>query len=306
MVIESWLNDLALPGSRGRLFGIYMGVSLLALALGQFLILVSDLRSFVPFAIACVLFSLSLVPLALTRLLEPAPVQAPIVHPVELYRAAPLGVIGAGAAGLVNGAFWGMAPLFALGAGLSGPGIAAFMSAAILGGALLQWPIGNYSDNHDRRRVLAVVSAGTALVAAAMYAAVGASRPVFIAGAFLFGGLMFSIYSLSVALVHDRLERSQALEATRALLLIHGIGAAAGPVLAGMLMDWLSPLLLLVYFGVVTTALAVFSAVVVRRTPAPVAEEQSHFVPMVRTSQAAVDLHPAAAAGEKKPAAASG
>jgi MFS family permease len=295
MVVESWMSDLAQPESRGRLFAVYMGVSLLALALGQYLILVSDLHSFVPFSLVCILFSLSLVPLALTRLLEPAPVQALDAHPLELYRAAPLGVVGAGVSGLLNGAFWGMAPLFALGAGLSATGIAAFMSATILGGALLQWPIGQFSDRHDRRRVLALVCTGAALLAAGMYAALESWRPLLIGGAFLFGGLMFSVYSLSVALVHDRLERGRALEATRALLLVYGVGAVIGPLVAGALMDSLGPKLLLVYFGSVAIVLAAFCAHTIRRSAPADAAEQSNFVAMLRTSQAAVDLHPATA-----------
>ena len=51
--------------------------------------------------------------------------------------------------------------------------------------------------------------------------------------ALLFGGLMFAIYGLGVAHVNDVIDSSRLLEFTSGLLLVHGVGAAVGPVLAG-------------------------------------------------------------------------
>ena len=76
IVVESWLNALAPNALRGRLFAVYMAINFVALALGQWLILVGDRLGFVPFAMVSVMFSFALLPITMTRVAEPAPVEA--------------------------------------------------------------------------------------------------------------------------------------------------------------------------------------------------------------------------------------
>ena len=63
---------------RGRLFAVYMAVNFGALALGQWLILVGDRLGFVPFALVSVMFSFALLPITMTEVDEPEPVDAPL------------------------------------------------------------------------------------------------------------------------------------------------------------------------------------------------------------------------------------
>ena len=292
MVIESWLSALSDNRNRGRVFATYMTVSLLALAVGQLLLLVADVRSLVPFALVSVLVSLGLVPVALTRVHEPAPVETAQLQLHFLYRTSPLGVAGVAAAGLVLGAFWGLSPLFAHNVGLSTPAVALYMGATILGGAFLQWPIGHLSDHHDRRAILMIVCFTGAILAIAMAVGAHQSHALLYASAFLFGGAAFTVYSLSVAHVQDHLESEEALLATRGLLLVYGLGAVAGPALSGALMDRLGVLSLPVYFCAVLTLLGAFTAMRMRIAAPPPMETRGDFAPMVRTSQAVLEMHP--------------
>jgi MFS family permease len=57
------------------------------------------------------------------------------------------------------GAFWGLLPVYVLGTGVQAGAVGTTMSVAIVGGALLQWPLGRLSDRHDRRVALALVCA---------------------------------------------------------------------------------------------------------------------------------------------------
>jgi MFS family permease len=77
IVVESWLNALAPSEHRGKLFAVYMSVNFVALAVGQWLILVGDRLGFVPFALVSVMFSFALLPITMTPVDEPEPVQAP-------------------------------------------------------------------------------------------------------------------------------------------------------------------------------------------------------------------------------------
>lgn len=291
MVIESWLNALATNKTRGRLFGSYMTVTLVSMALGQYLILVGDVRTFVPFGVVSVILSLALVPIVMTKVQEPKPVVAPVIHPASLFRRVPLGPSGALASGLLNGAFWGMGAVYAYRIGFSETGVAAFVSAAVLGGAFLQFPIGRFSDKHDRRAVLTKVSILGAIVALAIFALADLSQAALIACAFLYGGLAFTVYGLSVAHVNDFMRAEDTLEASRALLLLHGIGAVIGPTLGGYLMDAFGAGSLFVYFAAVLLLLGAFGHGESRK-PAPEGVVPSTFIPMGESSTEALGMDP--------------
>ncbi|MEJ2382078.1 MAG: MFS transporter [Gammaproteobacteria bacterium] len=294
MVVETWLNAAAPSQRRGQVFAIYMTISLLALALGQFLLLAGSVTSFVPFALVAMLVSLGLVPVALTRVAEPPLMESARLHLRELYRISPTGLAGAFGAGLVIGAFWGMGALFGHDMELSQRGIALFMSSTIVGGAVLQFPIGHFSDGHDRRTVLMAVSMATALLAAVMFAVVPLARWALYTSAFVFGGFAFTVYSLSVAHLNDHLDAAHLIEASRGLLLVYGVGSALGPLAAGWLMEALGPRSLPAYFALVMALLGLFTLARMRHAPPVPAEEQAEFVPMVRTTPAVLEMDPRA------------
>jgi len=292
MVVESWLNALAPNSGRGKIFAAYMATTLGALAFGQFLILIGDVLGFTPFALVSILLSLALVPVALTRVPEPPPVAAPRPALRRLLAVAPVGFVGALASGLLNGAFFGMGAVFAQRVGMSEAGVASFMSATIIGGALLQWPVGQLSDRRDRRLVLAAVSTCAALLAALAFVAERFSGPLLAIAAFFYGGLAFTIYGISVAHVNDLLEPGRVLEATGSLLLLHGVGAAIGPSAAGFLMQQLGPGSLLVYFAMVLAAVAAYALYRYKLVARPPVGEPSVYVPMAESSQALLQLDP--------------
>jgi MFS family permease len=294
MVMESWLNVLAPNERRGRIFAAYTALNLTAMATGQFFILVGDPLSFVPFALVAILYSVAVVPVALTSVPEPAPVHVPHLRLHRLYAISPLGIAGTLVAGLAQGAFWGMGAVFAQGIGLSHGGVAVFMGATIIGGALLQWPIGRFSDHHDRRTVLTIVCFAGALSALAALYVAERSVPALLTSAFIYGGFAFSVYSLSISHVNDHLAPAEVLQATSGLLLVYGIGATVGPALVGIFMDILGPASLLGYLAAVLALLGLFG-LYRTRVGAPVpAETHAPFVPVVRTSQAALELDPRA------------
>jgi MFS family permease len=292
MVVESWLNEQSAGPARGRIFASYMMSTLFALAAGQFLLFADDPAGLALFALAAILISLGLVPVAVTRVTEPRIDVAVSVGLEQLFCISPLGATGALGAGIVNGMFWGMAPVFGQRLSLDAGQIATLMSATILGGALLQWPIGHASDRLDRRTVLVLVSFATAAVAAAAGVIVIDGRPGLIVSAFLYGGLMFSLYGLSVAHTNDHLQPGQVLEATRGLLLIYGIGALAGPLIGGFAMREAGPVGLPAVSGATVALLGLFGIYRMLRRAPPPREEQGGFVPMVRTSPVVLEMHP--------------
>jgi MFS family permease len=294
MVVESWLNAQTPSKRHGRVFAGYMLSTLAAMAAGQFLLLTYNPHGLELFALAALLLVLGLIPVAATRVTEP---RLEVTAPLKLwhlYRLSPLGAVGSCGAGAVNGAFWGMTPVFAQRIGMSAAEIATLMSATILGGVVLQLPIGHFSDRHDRRAVLIVVSACSAATALLAAWVVYRDYPGLLPVAFVYGGLMFSLYGLSVAHTNDHIAAGQVLAATRGLLLLYGLGAVSGPLLGGLMMDRFGPLGLPLFSAACLLLMSGFGLYRITRRASPATETQGTYVPLVRTSPVALEMHPEA------------
>jgi MFS family permease len=278
IVIESWLNTLAPKDQRGRVFSMYLLVSFMALAVGQWLILVGDSVGFLPFAMVSVLLSFALLPITLAPVTQPDAVEPPRLSISSLWHTTPLGVSGAFASGLIHSAFFGLGALFAQRVGLDSAGVASFMAATILGGAIFQWPVGHLSDRIDRRLVLLSALLIAAVLSLLAYSSslswTWALVPIGVA----LGGVLFTVYGLSVAHANDMIDVSRTLEVTGGLLLVHGIGAAIGPTLAGLLMDAGGPGSLMLYFSAVCAVLAVHVLLRIRAVPPVAVEDKVGYV----------------------------
>jgi len=290
MVVESWLNTQAQPDTRGQIFATYMAVNFAGLALGQTLIGLYPPQGFELFGVVAMLLALSLVPVALTSTAQPAPMHTPRLSLRVLNERAPVGIAGAVGSGIALSAFWGLGPAAAQQLSLGDDGVALFMTVAILGGALLQWPIGRWSDHGgDRRRVLFLLTASAAGVALFGFLIGVHLRALLLVSMFVFGALAFAIYPVSIALTNDRLSTEDMLQGASSLLLLHGAGAVLGPAVAGVLMEWLGAAALLLHFAVVFAALAGYAAWRLWISPeGPAANAM--FVPMVRTTPAALEM----------------
>ena len=210
-----------------------MTVVYFGLGASQLLLNLWEPSSFALFGVCSLLMSLSLVPVALTRTPAP-PLPSPQFFGIRrLYEISPLGVAGSVASGVVLGAFYGLGPVFAAGAGLDVAGTARFMTATILGGLVLQWPLGWLSDRFDRRTVISGVCAAIALFGAAMVAGKALSEPVLLAGAVpVYSGAIFSLSPLCIAHANDYITSDDRVGASGGLMLAYGVGAVAGPLLA--------------------------------------------------------------------------
>ncbi|MGX5219736.1 MULTISPECIES: MFS transporter [Pseudomonas] len=290
MVIESWLNAQVPNDKRGTVFAIYMAVNLGALAAAQQLLNLAEPTEFLLFALAAILISAALMPITLTRQIQPTVPETLHTDVRQIARIAPLSIAAAGLSGLALGAFWGMAPVYANLSGFDARGVGLLMSSAILGGALLQLPIGRYSDKHDRRLIMFWVV--TLAVAVALLMSFMPAGPLLLGLMFIWGGLAFAIYPIAVAQLIDQLHSDEILAGSSSLLMVNGIGSVCGPLLAGVLMQHLGAHALPLYFAVVLGLLAAYALYRLRHVTDLVSGDQAHFVPMLRTSHTVLELMP--------------
>jgi MFS family permease len=277
VIAESWLNKAATNENRGSLLSIYMVVQLSAWAGGQLLLNIADPSGFQLFITVSVLISIAVVPLLLTA--SPAPAIAPARRfgLLQLYKSSPLGFVGMFVTGLSQGAFFGLGAVFADAAGLGLTEISLFMALAIVGGVLLQWPIGRLSDKLDRRRVLT----GTTILAGlatGIVALLGTGDFRIVTGAFfVYGGMCLPMYALCIAHTNDNLAADDMVAASGTLVLIVGIGMVLGPPLAAGAMDLQGPKGFALFLTIVHLGLGAFALYrMTRRAPVPMAAQGQH------------------------------
>ena len=290
-VIESWLNSQAQDGQRSSVFATYMVVNLGSLALAQQFLHIRVARDSTLFVLATLLVCASTLPVLATRMRQPDLTPTPRLRLRRLYQLAPSAAIGALISGLVMGAMWGLAPVYAGSIGLDADRIGNWMSLLILGGAALQWPMGRLSDRHDRRFMLLLASILGAVTAALL--PISAGHPWLAHGLlFVFGGMAFALYPIAVAHLLDYVPGEELLGASSSVLLLNGIGAAIGPLLAGLVMNRLGPAWLFAWCTacMITAALFIGQRLLVMRR---VQDDTPNFQPMLRTSPAALEMHPA-------------
>ncbi|HET7164946.1 MAG TPA: MFS transporter [Pseudolabrys sp.] len=280
IVVESWLNAAAKIETRGRILSIYGMTGLMAGIGGQLLLPATDPLGFRPFCIVAVTLALSLVPLALSR--STAPSEASIgarINPRKLYGQSPFGVVAAFLAGATTGAFFTLGPVFAQKRGLDTGEIAIFMSSGTLGGFLMAWPLGWLSDRMDRRPVIIAASITAATMLLGMIAVVpqGAYAWILYLCVALFGATVVPIYSIIIAQVSDVLAKEELVAASGGLLLLNGIGATIGPIIAGFAMS-ATPRGLSYTLVAAQTLIAVWGLYNLLQRAAPAAALKSHFL----------------------------
>jgi len=295
MVIESWLNECTQNQIRGRVFSIYMTLVYMGIGIGQQILNFGDVNGQDLFLVAALLFSLSLIPVSTTRSVHPELPQPTRYTFKALFQIVPLGMVGCFAAGLVNSAFFSMAPVFGTKIGLSILQLSWFMSATVIGGFAVQWIIGIVSDRFDRTIILIIVPCLVTLFSLVIAMSSGTSYYRLLIEMVIFGGLIFAVYPVAVARANDVFEGKDAVGVSSALLLCYSIGAIFGPIIASIIMTLLNtPYGLYVYWSLVGGVFAVITIYLKHKERITIIKpaEQVNFAPMKNTSSVAMTLDP--------------
>jgi MFS family permease len=301
MVAESWLNERATSTNRGQLFGIYQVLVYLGATLGQNLLGVRDVAAADLFSLAAIMLTLALVPVAMTASTAPQPIRRARVDLRWLVGISPLAFTGCLLVGAVNGAIWSLAPLYAQSQGLAPNQVGWFMAALITGGAASQWPVGKISDRLDRRWMIVAVALLSSAAGMALVMSYGGGLPMLLMLAALYGACSLTIYSLCVAHVNDIADPERFIEVASGTLLMYGIGATAGPLIASGLMAARGMAMLFAYAAALHLALALFCVWRLIRLQRPLAAARPTFVvTMPRTAPMPPSLDPRADEGAEE------
>jgi len=242
MVMESWLNLISKNEERGQILSFYMITVYLGLAASQGFMLLASPQSYILFAVASVLLSFSLIPVAGSRTPQPRMRKSENFTLKQLFQTSYLATTGVFTTGLINGSFWGLAPIYLSNIGMTDARVGWFIAFQYLGGLILQWPIGYLSDKIKRRSVIVVMLFISTIVSLYLYALTpdGSMKLfiLFLAGAFLFGGINSTLHSLFLAHANDFLKPNQVVKASGGLLTVHALGAMIGPLIATVFIEY--------------------------------------------------------------------
>ena len=258
VVVESWLNDKSDRETRGRVFATYMVASWAAAGIAPLLLSVANPNNPLLFTAVALAFATAVLPMALTTVGNPEIESRSHFGIFRLFRISPLGVVACFGTGLVSSALYGMAPVYIEGIGLGARHLSVFLSVAILGGLLVQFPIGWLSDRFGRRPLMLISGGLAACFALAITFFDGSSFPTILALAFCFSSATAPFYALGVAQINDYITPRDFVAASGGLLFAWALGASAGPSAAGWLMQFFGPKGLFFYLSGVLAVIALF------------------------------------------------
>jgi MFS family permease len=245
---EVWMNRISDNDSRGSVMALYATVFATGVVAGPLVLQFTGTSGSLPFHIGVAGLAVTLAPLLLIRR-SATPSQA-TTRPRYLLRlvaAAPIVMVAAMVAGLVESADLSLLPLFGIISGLTERASLLLVTAFLAGNVLLQLPVGWLADRTGRRRVLAACAlvgvVGPLLLPSAL------TTPFLWPLLFLWGGAMYSFYTQGIALLGEVFAADDLAGANTVFVMVYCVGGTLGPALGGLAMDVWHPLGLVVFLS---------------------------------------------------------
>jgi MFS family permease len=244
---EIWMNTVSGESSRGAVMGIYGAVFSAGTAAGSALLEFTGTRGAMPFVIGAVCLALTLAPLmALPKAAMAsgdADIEAVARSAKQSLRAllaclpaAPVVMLAAATAGLVESAEISLLPLYGLHEGLDERSALLLLTVFLTGNVALQLPIGLLADRYGRRRLLAVCAAASAIGPLLLPNVIGLPLllwPLL----FLWGGTLYAFYAQGIALLGAEFPTAALADANTVFVMIYCVGGVIGPCLGGLALD---------------------------------------------------------------------
>jgi MFS family permease len=234
---EIWMNSASGTESRGTVMGIYGTVFSLGIVAGPILLEFTGTQGAKPFAIGAACLLLTLLPMALLRqVASAAQVFTPLRGLSGALRAAPIVMLAALVAGLVESADLTLLPLFGLHAGLDERAALLLVAVFMAGNAVLQVPIGLLADRYGRRTLLGICAVASFIGPLLLQRCLAA--PILLWPLlFVWGGTLYAFYSQGVALLGEEFTVENLPSANTLFVMVYCLGGVVGPSVGGIAMD---------------------------------------------------------------------
>jgi len=250
IVVESWLNDRATNRTRGQVLSTYLFITMMGLAIGVLLLNFSSPERYEPFILISLLLSVALIPILLTKRKPPKFKKLGFIKIKDLYKISPFGTVSMFCTGFIHSCIFTLAAVYAATINFTVFEISLLLFLITISGGIFQWPIGYYSDRHDRRIsiigcaffgalfcALLMTASGASLANMYLATSIGMSKIMFFVFVTLYAGAAIPLFTLNLAYVNDFIPKEKFVAAGGGLQIIFGLGAMGGPMLCSIFMN---------------------------------------------------------------------
>ncbi len=234
---EVWMNSASSSESRGTVMGVYGTVFSIGIVAGPVLLEFTGTEGSVPFVVGAACLILTLLPM---MVLPPAAHTTQAFTPLRrlsgALHTAPIVMVAALVAGLVESADLTLLPLYGVQSGLDEKAALLLVAVFMVGNVVLQVPIGLLADRHGRRRLLALCALASCIGPLLLPRFLGTPLllwPLL----FIWGGTLYAFYSQGVALLGEAFAVEDLPSANTLFVMVYCLGGVIGPGAGGLVMD---------------------------------------------------------------------
>src|SRR6202011_1370907 len=222
-----------------------------------------------PFEIGAACLILTLLPMVVLRRVTSAAQEfTPLRGLSGALKTAPIVMLAALVAGLVESADLTLLPLFGLHSGLDERAALLLVAVFMAGNVVLQVPIGLLADRYGRKALLGICAVTSCIGPLLLQASLGG--PLLWPLLFLWGGTLYAFYSQGVALLGEEFAVEDLASANTIFVMVYCFGGVIGPSAGGMAMElWPRRGLPVLLSGAALLMLVGLGIVVRCKVPAP-------------------------------------
>lgn len=232
---ETWINSVSRDETRGRVIAAYAIAFFLGFLFGPVVLGLVGLTGPLPFLAAALAITLAVVPIVVARKLAPPFHHDGAHNLLDAMRLAPTAMAGGFVGGIAEITCLSLIANVALAAGLPQEHALSLVTIMAAGGIILQFPLGWLGDTVPKVPLMLGVAAAFVLMALALPLAL--TNPVTASVlVFALGGTVLGFYTLSLAIIGERVPAGPLASVNVAFLIMYQIGAIAGPIISGIAM----------------------------------------------------------------------
>lgn len=261
VISEIWLTGTAPDRTRGRLISLY-GTSLAAgFLVGSSALYVTGFDGWPPFICGALVLAATALPLTQIHKLSLPQSHDKTPSVFSMLRIYPLALWGAFAFGAIELGTYALIVNYGLHLGFNEQMATAYLLALIAGNIVLQFPIGLIADK-IRKEHLLLIMAVIGTLCCAVLPGIVLQPLVTIPVMFVLGGLIISVYTVSLSVIGEQAKGGALISANAAMNAIYGLGAFISPAIVGTAMHVHDPH---GYAYAITALFALYAAYLVKQ-----------------------------------------